>query len=63
MDAWFIALAIFIIIVIMAILMTALKKVEPYQAAVYTLLGRYKKTLTSGINFVAPLAARLYGLI
>ena len=59
MEAWSIALAIFIIMVIMAILMTALKKVEPYQAAVYTLLGKYKRTLTSGINFVAPLAARL----
>ncbi|MDI6917766.1 MAG: SPFH domain-containing protein [Thermoplasmatales archaeon] len=59
MEVWSIVLAIFIIIVIMAILLTIIKKVEPYQAAVYTFLGKYKRTLTSGVNFVAPLAARL----
>ncbi len=62
MEEWALALAILVIIVIMAILMTAIKKVEPYQAAVYTLLGKYKRTLTSGLNFVAPLAARLIWL-
>ncbi len=58
MDALTI-LAIVFIFVVVFVALTAIKKVEPYQAAVYTMLGKYKRTLTSGLNFVAPLAARL----
>ncbi|MCJ7606502.1 MAG: SPFH domain-containing protein, partial [Thermoplasmata archaeon] len=50
-----IALAILVIIVGLAVASNAIKIVRPYEQAIYMRLGRYMRILNQGVNFVTPL--------
>ncbi len=50
-----IALAILVIIVGLAVASNAIKIVRPYEQAIYMRLGRFMRVLNQGVNFVTPL--------
>jgi len=50
-----IALLILALIVVIAVMTSAIKIVLPYEQAIYMRLGRYMRVLSQGVNFVAPL--------
>ena len=54
-----VALVIFVIIASIAILITGIRIVKPYEQAIYVLLGTYKRTLNPGFNYVAPLISEV----
>ncbi|HOQ26564.1 MAG TPA: SPFH domain-containing protein, partial [Methanomassiliicoccaceae archaeon] len=54
-----IALVVFVIIAAIAILITGIRIVKPYEQAIYVLLGTYKRTLNPGFNYVFPLISEV----
>lgn len=56
-EAWA-TLMIFIILVLIAVLMTGVRIIQPYQQALLTVLGTYKRLLNPGFNWVYPLVSK-----
>jgi Membrane protease subunits, stomatin/prohibitin homologs len=55
MEEWIYALIIFIVIAILAVLMSSVRIIQPYEQGVYMRLGKFIKILNQGLNFVFPL--------
>ena len=50
-----VALVILALIVVLAVMTSAIKIVLPYEQGIYMRLGRFMRILNQGVNFVAPL--------
>jgi len=55
MEEWIYALVIFIVLAILAVLMSSVRIIQPYEQGVYMRLGKFIKILNQGLNFVFPL--------
>jgi Membrane protease subunits, stomatin/prohibitin homologs len=55
MEEWIYALIVFIVLAILAVLMSSVRIIQPYEQGVYMRLGKFIKILNQGLNFVFPL--------
>ena len=55
MEDWIYALIILVVVAIIAVLMSGVKIIQPYEQGVYMRLGKFIKVLNQGLNFVVPL--------
>lgn len=55
MEDWIYALALVIVAAVIAIMMSGVKIIQPYEQGVYMRLGKYIRILNQGLNFVCPL--------
>jgi Membrane protease subunits, stomatin/prohibitin homologs len=55
MEEWIYALIVVIVLAILAILMSSVRIIQPYEQGVYTRLGKFIRILNQGMNFVVPL--------
>jgi len=55
MEDWIYALIVVIVLAILAILMSSVRIIQPYEQGVYTRLGKFIRILNQGMNFVVPL--------
>ena len=55
MEEAFLGVAIVMIVAVVAILLSGVKIVQPYEQAIYMRLGKYVRVLNQGLNFVCPL--------
>ncbi len=53
------AVTIFIIIIIVSILASGIRIIQPYQQGLWIVLGRYKGKLNPGLNWVYPLVSQV----
>ncbi|MCU0859706.1 MAG: SPFH domain-containing protein [Thermoplasmata archaeon] len=50
-----IAFLLLAVVVVLAVMSSGIKIVQPYEQGIYMRLGRYMRVLNQGVNFVAPL--------
>lgn len=55
MEGAFLGVAIVMIVMVVAMLLSGVKIVQPYEQAIYMRLGKYVRVLNQGLNFVCPL--------
>ena len=55
MEDWIYALVLVLIIAVIAIMLSGVKIIQPYEQGVYMRLGKFIKVLNQGLNFVCPL--------
>jgi len=55
MEEWIYALIVVIVLAIIAVLMSSVRIIQPYEQGVYTRLGKFIRILNQGMNFVVPL--------
>ena len=55
MEEWIYGLVIVLVVAIIAILMSGVKIIQPYEQGVYMRLGKFIRILNQGLNFVSPL--------
>lgn len=55
MEGAFPGVAIVMIVMVVAMLLSGVKIVQPYEQAIYMRLGKYVRVLNQGLNFVCPL--------
>lgn len=55
MEGAFLGVAIVMIVMVVAMLLSGVKIVQPYEQANYMRLGKYVRVLNQGLNFVCPL--------
>jgi len=55
MEDWFYGMIIVLAFAIIAIMMSGVKIVQPYEQGVYMRLGKFIRILNQGLNFVTPL--------
>jgi len=55
-------LALFLIIVVVALLISGVVIIQPWQQGLWTVLGQYKKRLSPGFHWVYPLVSRVQKL-
>lgn len=55
MEGAFLGVAIVMIVMVVAMLLSGVKIVQPYEQAIYMRLGEYVRVLNQGLNFVCPL--------
>lgn len=55
MEGAFLCVAIVMIVMVVAMLLSGVKIVQPYEQAIYMRLGKYVRVLNQGLNFVCPL--------
>lgn len=55
MESAFLGVAIVMIVMVVAMLLSGVKIVQPYEQAIYMRLGKYVRVLNQGLNFVCPL--------
>ena len=55
MEGAFLGVAIVMIVMVLAMLLSGVKIVQPYEQAIYMRLGKYVRVLNQGLNFVCPL--------
>ena len=55
MEDWIYGLVIVLVIALIAVMMSGVKIIQPYEQGVYMRLGKYMRILNQGLNFVCPL--------
>lgn len=55
MEPFVIVLLFVVLIAIVAVILSGVRVVQPYEQAVYTRLGKYVRTISQGVNYVIPL--------
>jgi len=55
MDEWIYGLVIVLVVALIAIIMSGVKIIQPYEQGVYMRLGKFIRILNQGLNFVVPL--------
>jgi regulator of protease activity HflC (stomatin/prohibitin superfamily) len=55
MEDWFYGLVIVLVMAIIAVVMSGVKIIQPYEQGVYMRLGKFIRILNQGLNFVTPL--------
>lgn len=55
MESGFLILAIVIAVAVVAVMLSGVKIVKPYEQAIYMRLGKFVRVLNQGLNFVCPL--------
>jgi regulator of protease activity HflC (stomatin/prohibitin superfamily) len=55
MEDWIYGLVIVLIVALIAIVMSGVKIIQPYEQGVYMRLGKFIRILNQGLNFVCPL--------
>jgi len=55
MEDWFYGLVIVLVAALIAIVMSGVKIIQPYEQGVYMRLGKFIRILNQGLNFVCPL--------
>jgi len=55
MEDWIIALLVIAVVAIVAVLLSGVKIVQPYEQGVYMRLGKFIRILNQGLNFVCPM--------
>lgn len=55
MEPFVTLLLLVVLVAIVAVILSGVRIVQPYEQAVYTRLGKYVRTLSQGVNYVIPL--------
>jgi len=55
MEDWIYGLVIVIVVAIIAIMMSGVKIIQPYEQGIYMRLGKFIRILNQGLNFVCPM--------